>query len=66
MKREYAALASMPFEERAVLAVFAATAFGWVFRKDLMGRVGGSSIQHQASSIKVRVGGRTEVRAIVT
>ncbi len=36
VKREYAALGSMSFEERAVLAVFAATAFGWVFRKDLV------------------------------
>jgi len=36
VKREYAALGGMSFEERAVLAVFAATAFGWVFRKDLV------------------------------
>ncbi len=36
VKREYAALGRMSFEERAVLAVFAATAFGWVFRKDLV------------------------------
>jgi sodium-dependent dicarboxylate transporter 2/3/5 len=36
VKREYAALGSMSFEERAVLTVFAATAFGWVFRKDLV------------------------------
>ncbi len=36
VKREYAALGKMSFEERAVLAVFAATAFGWVFRKDLV------------------------------
>jgi sodium-dependent dicarboxylate transporter 2/3/5 len=36
VKREYAALGSMSYEERAVLAVFAATAFGWVFRKDLV------------------------------
>ena len=35
VKREYAALGKMSFEERAVLSVFAATAFGWVFRKDL-------------------------------
>jgi sodium-dependent dicarboxylate transporter 2/3/5 len=34
--REYASLGGMSFEERAVLAVFAATAFGWVFRKDLV------------------------------
>jgi sodium-dependent dicarboxylate transporter 2/3/5 len=36
VRNEYAALGSMSFEERAVLAVFAATAFGWVFRKDLV------------------------------
>jgi sodium-dependent dicarboxylate transporter 2/3/5 len=36
VKREYAALGSISYEERAVLAVFAATAFGWVFRKDLV------------------------------
>ena len=36
VRREYAALGRMSFEERAVLAVFAATAFGWVFRKDLV------------------------------
>ena len=36
MKREYSALGVMSFEERAVLAVFGATAFGWVFRKDLV------------------------------
>jgi sodium-dependent dicarboxylate transporter 2/3/5 len=35
VRREYAALGRMSFEERAVLAVFIATAFGWVFRKDL-------------------------------
>ncbi|MDX2436858.1 MAG: SLC13 family permease [Acidobacteriota bacterium] len=36
VKREYAALGGMSFEERSVLAVFAATAFAWVFRKDLV------------------------------
>jgi len=36
VKREYSALGSMSFEERAVLAVFVATAFGWVFLKDLV------------------------------
>ncbi len=36
VKRQYAALGGMSFEERAVLAIFAATAFGWVFRKDLV------------------------------
>jgi sodium-dependent dicarboxylate transporter 2/3/5 len=36
VNREYAELGSMTFEERAVLVVFAATAFGWVFRKDLV------------------------------
>jgi sodium-dependent dicarboxylate transporter 2/3/5 len=36
VKREYAGLGGMSFEERAVFAVFAATAFGWVFRKDLV------------------------------
>ncbi len=36
VKREYAALGPMSFEERSVLVVFAATAFGWVFRKDLV------------------------------
>lgn len=36
VKREYAALGGMSFEERAVFVVFAATAFGWVFRKDLV------------------------------
>ncbi len=36
VKREYAALGGISFEERAVLTVFAATAFGWVFRKDLV------------------------------
>jgi sodium-dependent dicarboxylate transporter 2/3/5 len=36
VKREYAALGGMSFEERAVLAVFAMTALGWVFRKDLV------------------------------
>jgi len=36
VNREYAALGGMSGEERAVLAVFAATAFGWVFRKDLV------------------------------
>jgi sodium-dependent dicarboxylate transporter 2/3/5 len=36
VKREYSALGGMSFEERAVLAVFAATACGWVFRKDLV------------------------------
>lgn len=34
--REYASLGRMAFEERAVLTVFAATAFLWVFRKDLI------------------------------
>jgi sodium-dependent dicarboxylate transporter 2/3/5 len=34
--REYAALGRISFEERAVLLVFAATALGWVFRKDLV------------------------------
>lgn len=36
VKREYAALGGMTFEERAVLGVFAATALGWIFRKDLV------------------------------
>jgi sodium-dependent dicarboxylate transporter 2/3/5 len=36
IKREHEALGSMSFEERVVLAVFVATAFGWVFRKDLV------------------------------
>jgi sodium-dependent dicarboxylate transporter 2/3/5 len=36
VKREYAALGGMSFEERAVLAVFAMTALGWVFRRDLV------------------------------
>jgi sodium-dependent dicarboxylate transporter 2/3/5 len=36
VEREYAALGGMSFEERAVLVVFAATAFSWVFRKDLV------------------------------
>jgi sodium-dependent dicarboxylate transporter 2/3/5 len=36
VKREYAALGPTSFEERAVFAVFAATACGWVFRKDLV------------------------------
>jgi sodium-dependent dicarboxylate transporter 2/3/5 len=36
VKCEYAALGGISFEERAVLTVFAATAFGWVFRKDLV------------------------------
>jgi sodium-dependent dicarboxylate transporter 2/3/5 len=36
VKREYAALGGISFEERAVLVVFAATAFAWVFRKDLV------------------------------
>ena len=36
VNNEYAELGGMSFEERAVLAVFAATAFGWVFRKDLV------------------------------
>jgi len=34
--REYAALGKMSFEERAVLAVFTATAVGWIFRMDLV------------------------------
>ena len=36
VRREYAALGRMSFEERAVLVVFAATAIGWIFRKDLV------------------------------
>ena len=36
VKREYAALGKISFEERAVLAVFAATAIGWIFREDLV------------------------------
>jgi sodium-dependent dicarboxylate transporter 2/3/5 len=36
VERGYAALGRMSFEERAVLAVFAITALGWVFRRDLV------------------------------
>jgi sodium-dependent dicarboxylate transporter 2/3/5 len=36
VKREYAALGDMSFEERSVLAVFVITALGWVFRRDLV------------------------------
>ena len=36
VEREYVALGEMSHEERAVLAVFAATAIGWIFRKDLV------------------------------
>ena len=36
VRREHAALGEMAFEERAVLAVFAATAIGWIFRVDLI------------------------------
>jgi sodium-dependent dicarboxylate transporter 2/3/5 len=36
VRREYAALGRMSFEERSVLVVFAATAVGWIFRKDLV------------------------------
>jgi sodium-dependent dicarboxylate transporter 2/3/5 len=36
VRSEYAALGRMSFEERAVLAVFTATAIGWIFRKDLV------------------------------
>jgi sodium-dependent dicarboxylate transporter 2/3/5 len=36
VKREYADLGGISFEERTVLTVFVATAFGWVFREDLV------------------------------
>jgi sodium-dependent dicarboxylate transporter 2/3/5 len=36
VRREHSALGKMSFEERAVLLVFATTAVGWVFRKDLV------------------------------
>ena len=36
IEREYEALGRISFEERAVALIFAATAFGWVFRKDLV------------------------------
>jgi len=36
IEREHEALGRISFEERAVALIFAATAFGWVFRKDLV------------------------------